>query len=81
MKLNMINYNPVLPKNTTYNYITSTATSLFVLSFKAQNIIKDVKNLEYLFDFSNLDEVMVYSEIKLKQLLVNLKLKPLKTFE
>ena len=28
----------------------------FVLSIETQNIIDDLKNLEYLFDFSNLDK-------------------------
>ena len=29
---------------------------IFVLSIKIENIINDLKNLEYLFDFSNLDK-------------------------
>ena len=28
----------------------------FVLSIKSENIIKDLKNLEDIFDFSNIDE-------------------------
>ena len=28
----------------------------FVLSIKSENIIKDLKNLEFIFDFSNIDE-------------------------
>ena len=31
-------------------------TDAFVLSLKTQDIIKDLKNLEYIFDFSNLDK-------------------------
>ena len=31
-------------------------TDAFVLSVKTENIIKDLKNLEDIFDFSNLDE-------------------------
>ena len=51
----------------------------FVLSFRERDINNDLKNLEYLFDFSNLDKnyellsnkngkVFVYLELKLLKL-------------
>ena len=45
----------------------------FILSIKSENIIKDLKNLEDIFDFSSIDENHeLYSE-KNKKVLVNLK--------
>ena len=40
----------------------------FVLSIETQNIINDLKNLEDLFDFSNLKKIMNCSVIKIKKL-------------
>ena len=40
----------------------------FVLSIEAENIINDLKNLEYLFDFSNLDKCQELFSNKNKKL-------------
>ena len=50
----------------------------FVLSFKTQSIIEDLKNLEDLFDLSNLDENHELLRKKNKTMLVYLKLENLK---
>ena len=44
-----------------------------ILSMKTENIIKDLKNLEDIFDFSNLGENHELFSNKNKKLLVNLK--------
>ena len=45
----------------------------FILSFRTQNVINDSKNLEFLFDFNNLDENHEIFSKKIEKLLVNLK--------
>ena len=51
----------------------------FVLSIKSENIIKDLKQLEYIFDFSNIDENHeLYSE-KNKKVLGKFKIETPKT--
>ena len=48
----------------------------FLLSIETEKLINDLKNLEDLFDFSNLDKNHeLFSKKKIKKLLVNLKLK------
>ena len=42
-------------------------TDSFAISVNTKNIIKDMKNLEDIFDFSNLDKIMNYSVIKTKK--------------
>ena len=44
-------------------------TDGMILSMKTQNIIEDLKNLEDIFDFSNLNKIMNYIVIKTKNLL------------
>ena len=51
-----------------------------VLSIRIQNIVKKLKNLEYLFDFGNLNENHELFNNKNEKLLLNLKLKLLKIF-
>ena len=46
-------------------------TDAFVLSVNTNDVIKDLKNLEDMFDFSNLMKTMNYLVIKIKKLLVN----------
>ena len=45
----------------------------FVLSITIQNVINELQNLEYLFDFSILNENHEYFSIKNKKLLVSSK--------
>ena len=45
----------------------------FVLSIRTDNVINDLKNLEDLFDFRNLNKDHQYSVITTKKLLANLK--------
>ena len=54
-------------------------TDSFVLSVNTNDIIKDLENLEDIFDFSNLDENHELFSSKKKEL-VNIKLKLLKIF-
>ena len=42
-------------------------TDIFVLGLSTKDIIKDLKNLEDIFDFSNLDKIMIYSVKKIKK--------------
>ena len=42
-------------------------TDNFVLSVNTKDIIKDLKNLEDIFDFSNLDKNMNFSVIKRRE--------------
>ena len=55
-------------------------TDSFILSVKTKDIIEDLKNLEDIFDFSNLDKNHELFSKKNKKLTVNLKLKHLKIF-
>ena len=55
-------------------------TVAFVLSLNAKEIIKHIKKLANKFDFSNIDENHELFSNKNKNVLVNLKLKLLKTF-
>ena len=55
-------------------------TYSFVLSVNTKDIMKDLKNLEDLFDFSTLDENHELFSNKNKKRLVNSKLKLLKVF-
>ena len=48
----MINYNLILKKSIQSRYMD---TDSFLLSVNTKNIIKDLKNLENLFDFSHLN--------------------------
>ena len=41
-------------------------TDSFVLSVNTKDVIKDLKNLENIFDFNNLDKTMNYLVIKTK---------------
>ena len=49
-------------------------TDSFVLSMNTKVIIKDLKNLEDIFDLSNLDKIMNYSVMKTKKCVVNFKI-------
>ena len=53
MKHVMINYNLILERNLQLHYVV---TDSFVLRVNTKDIIKNLKNLEDIFDFSNLDE-------------------------
>ena len=55
-------------------------TDSFVLSVKTTDIIKDLKNLKDLFDFSDLDKNHEIYSNKNKKLIGFLKLKQLKRF-
>ena len=55
-------------------------TDSFKLSVNTKDIMKDLKNLEDIFDFSNLDKNHELFSKKKQKKLVNLKLKPLKRF-
>ena len=54
MKLVIANYNNIFEKENIH--FCHKDTDSFVLSVNAEDIIKDSKNLEDLFDFSNLSE-------------------------
>ena len=54
-------------------------TDSFILSVNTKDIIKDLKKLEDIFDFSNIDENYEVFSNKNKKVTVNLKLKLLKT--
>ena len=49
-------------------------TDSLVLSINTKNIIKDLKSLEDIFDFANLDKIMNYSVTKTKKYVVNFKI-------
>ena len=62
----MINYNHILDKKK--NQLHYIDTDAFVLSVNTEDIIKDLKNLEDIFDFSNSDknhELFTYKSKKL----------------
>ena len=66
MKPITIHYNHILvKKNLQLHYID---TDGMILSMKTENIIKDIKNSEDIFDFSNLDKNHeLFSEKKQKK--------------
>ena len=55
-------------------------TDSFVLSINTKDIIKDLKNFEDIFDFSNLDENHELFSNKNKKVIGKYKMKHLKTF-
>ena len=75
MKHNMINYNPILEKKIQLHYID---TDSCVISTNAKEIIKDLKNLEDLFDFSNLNENHQLFINKNKKVIGKIKIETLK---
>ena len=57
-----------------------TDCNIMVLRVVTQDIIQDLENLRYLFDFSNLNRELYLLVEKIKRLLELLILKPLRTF-
>ena len=56
-------------------------TDSFVLSVTTKDVIKDLKNLEDLFDFSNLNENHEIFSDKNKRVVENIKMKLLKILD
>ena len=73
------NYDKLQPyfrqENLQLHYID---TDGIILSMRTENFIEDLKILEDMFDFSNLDENHEIFSNKNKKYMANLKLKPLK---